>query len=263
MQQIRLALRDIREALSQYRLWLHLGLTDVRQRYRRSVLGPWWISISMFVFVVAMGKVFSRVFGASLADYMPFFTTGFLFWSFISSSINESTDLFKAHSSFIKQIKLPYNLYIFKFLAKNTVVLAHHFVVYFIVIAFFKLNPGWTVLFVIPATLLLILNLYWICLLVALVSARYRDMTPVINSCVQLLFFITPISWMPKLLDESSLVIKYNPFVYFLESVRQPLLGLPISPIVWLINISIACLGLLICLKIFSSTRARIPFWVD
>jgi ABC-type polysaccharide/polyol phosphate export permease len=263
MVQFNLALQDVKKSISQYRIWLGLGLLEVKQRYRRSVLGPWWISISKLIFVAAMGKIFSRIFSQNLAEYVPFFTAGFLLWSFISNTINESTDLFKASSGFIKQVKLPYNLYVLKFLTRNIIFLAHNFVVYFLVLWFFKLNPGWNLLLAIPGLLLLIVNIYWISMLVALISTRFRDMVPIINSFLQIMFFVTPISWMPKLLGENSIVVKLNPFVYFLDIVRQPLLGMSPAPISWIVNICMALVGLWLTLSVFSSARARIPFWVD
>lgn len=263
MQRLNLAIADLRQAGGQYRVWLHLGLADVKQRYRRSVLGPWWISISLLIFIAAMGVIFSRLFGQNLAEYIPFFTVGFLLWSFISNSINESTELFKIHSGFIKQVNLPYNLYALKFFTRNVIVLGHNFAVYFLVIFFFQLNPGWTSLLVIPGLALLFINIYWICLSVAIISTRFRDMVPIINSCMQMLFFITPISWMPKLLGENSIIVKLNPFVYFLEAVRQPLLGISPPLSVWAINACIAVAGLCLSLRLFGSVRTRIAFWVD
>lgn len=263
LKQVSLSLQDFKKALSQYRIWLHLGLLEVKQRYRRSVLGPWWISISMLIFVVVMSIIFSRLFVQNLPQYMTFFTSGFLLWTFISSCINESVDIFRINSGFIKQISLPYNLYVLKFLTKHVSFLAHNFVVYFLVICFFKFNPGWVGLLAIPGILLLIVNMYWISLLVAVVSTRFRDMVPIINSAVQILFFVTPISWMPKLLGETSIIVKLNPVVYLLDVARLPLQGIAPSMNTWTIVIGIACFGLIVSLAVFNSVRSRIPFWVD
>ncbi len=263
MKRLILALEDIATAFRQYRVWLHLGLMEVKQRYRRSVLGPWWISISMLIFIAAMGKIYSRLFSQNLNEYIPFFTAGFLLWSFISTSVMESTDLFRMHSGFIKQVKLPYNIYTLKFLTKNFVVLLHNLVVYLLIVWFFQINPGWNVLLAIPGFLLLAVNMYWICLFTALMSTRFRDMVPIVNSCMQILFFITPVSWMPKLLGENSIVVKLNPFAYFIDIVRQPLLGFAPASEIWVVNIFIAIAGLSIAIGVFSTARTRIPFWVD
>lgn len=260
---VRLGQRDLWQSLRAYRVWLHLGFLEVKQRYQRSVLGPWWISISMFVFISAMGVVFSRLFAQNLADYIPFFSAGFLLWNFISSCINDSTEIFRSNSGFIKQVKLPYNIYFLKFFVKNAIFLAHNFVIYLLVICFFKFNPGWKILLALPGFALLCVNLYWISLLVSMVSTRFRDMVPIVNSCVQIAFFITPISWMPKLLGADSILIKLNPLVYFLDIVRQPLLGSCASLSCWMVNLGIALVGLSLSLSIFSYMKTRIPFWID
>lgn len=263
MKKFKLALQDFLLALRHHRIWFDLARAEVKQRYRRSVLGPWWISISMLIFILAMGAVFSRLFHQGLNEYVPFFTAGFLFWVFISTSIIEATEICRTNESFIKQIRLPFNLYIFKHLTRHTMYLAHNFVVYILVMLYFHENPGWVGLLAIPGFLLLFINMYWICLLVALLSARYRDTIPLIQSCVQIAFFLTPISWMPRLMGPHSIILKINPLVYFLGAIRNPLLGTPPTLHTWLFNIGFACIGLTLTWCVFSFARPRIPFWVD
>ena len=173
-----LAIQDFCKAALQYRVWLHLGWAEVKQRYRRSVIGPWWISLSMLIFIVMMGIVFSRLFHQSLNDYIPFFTAGFLFWSFISASVIESAEVFKSNGGFIKQVKLPFHLYVFKHLVRQVIILGHNVVVYLLVCAFFKFNPGTISLLVIPGFVLFLLNVYWICFMIALILRTFSRHDP-------------------------------------------------------------------------------------
>jgi len=260
---LNLAIQDFKKAALQHRVWLHLGWVEVKQRYRRSVIGPWWISLSMLIFISMMGLVFSRLFHQSLNEYIPFFTAGFLFWTFISTSILEAAEIFRTNSGFIKQINLPFSLYIFKHLVRQIIFLLHNFVVYLLVCVFFQLNPGITVLWAIPGFLLLALNVYWISFLIAMMCTRYRDMAPLISTCVQIAFFVTPISWMPKLLDQNPLILKLNPLVYLLDVVRAPLLGSMPYLSSWLVCTGMAIGGSMICFIVFSIVRPRIAFWVD
>jgi ABC-type polysaccharide/polyol phosphate export permease len=263
MSRLRLAIQDLKKALTIHRVWLHLGWIEVKQRYRRSVLGPWWISMSMLIFISMMGIVFSRLFHQRLDEYIPFFTAGFLFWTFISTSVIEAAEIFKSNSGFIKQINLPSSLYVFKHLVRQIIFLMHNFVVYLLVCLVFKVNPGMKVFLVFPGLLLLILNVYWICFLTALICTRYRDMVPLISSCVQIAFFVTPISWMPKLLESNPIIMKYNPLFYYLDVVRAPLLGMFPSSTSWWVCAGIALAGCAICLTLFARVRSRIAFWVD
>lgn len=257
------AFHDLKNALIQYRVWLHLGCVEVKQRYRRSVLGPWWISLSMLIFIVMMGLVFSRLFHQRLDEYVPFFTAGFLFWTFISGSVIEAAEIFKSNGGFIKQISLPFHLYVFKHLVRHTIFLMHNAVVYLLVCAFFRINPGYISLFVFPGFFLLLLNVYWICFLIAIICARFRDMVPIITSCVQIAFFVTPISWMPRLLDQNPALLKWNPLAYLLDIVRAPLLGEFPSHFSIIVASTMAIAGIAVCLFIFSQIRTRIAYWVD
>ncbi len=260
---LRLALQDLKKGFLQYRVWAHLGWAEVKQRYRRSVIGPWWISLSMLIFIMMMGIVFSRLFHQRLDEYIPFFTAGFLFWTFISSSVVEAAEVFRSNGGYIKQINLPFSLYVFKHLVRQVICLMHNSVIYLLVCVFFKLNPGIFVLLIIPGFLLLALNIYWICFLVGIICVRYRDMVPMITSCVQIAFFVTPISWMPRLLDQNPSILKYNPLNYMLDIVRSPLLGDVPAMMSWVVNINMALIGCVISCIIFSIARSRIAFWVD
>ena len=263
MSQLKFAMQDFVGALAKFRVWKNLGVLEVKQKYQRSVLGPWWVSISMLVFIIVLGTVFSRVFSVNFAEYIPYFSAGYLLWLYISSSINESVDVFRQNSGFIKQIKLPYNIYLLKFFTKNSVIFLHNFLVFLLILCYFQIPVKWATLLALPGFFLVTLNLYWMCLAVALVSTRFRDMVPIINSCVQVVFFITPISWSRQLLGSHSKIIQLNPVAYLIDVVREPLLG-NIPPLnTWLIVTALACIGLVGSLMMFSKVRSRIPFWVD
>jgi len=263
MNALHLAMRDFSGALKKFAVWQNLGVLEVKQRYQRSVLGPWWVSISMLIFIIVLGTVFSRIFSMDYAAYMPYFSAGYLLWLYISSCLNESTDLFRQNSGFIKQINLPFSLYVFKFMTKNILVFLHNFLAFLLVLVYFRVPVGWTIFLAIPGFFLLSVNLYWMSFLTAIISTRFRDMVPIVNSCVQILFFVTPISWDRQLLGAQSKIIKLNPMVYLIDIVRSPLLGKVPALNSYLITAVIACVGLVGSFLIFSKVRTRIPFWVD
>lgn len=260
---LRIAFRDFLAGLKSYRIWWYFAWMEVKQRYRRSIIGPWWISLSMLIFIIAMGMVYSRLFKENLRDYIPFFTAGFLFWTFISASITESTEILKNNRQFIKQINLPYSLYIFKHLTRHLIFLAHNFIVYILVMFYFKKTPDLDTLLVIPGLILLLLNMYWITFLISILSARFRDMIPIVTSCMQIAFFITPITWMPKLLNPHSYIIKLNPLTYLIEIVRTPLLGMAPMLRFWWANSVLVILGFSATFLVVAYCRNKIAFWVD
>ncbi len=259
-----LAFNDFKNGIKNYRIWWAFAWLETKQRYRRSIIGPWWISLSMLIFIVAMGMVYSRLFKESLATYIPFFTAGFLFWTFISNCIIESTEhVFKQNRQFIKQMNLPYSLYVLKHLTRHTIYLTHNLVVYVLVMIYFKIMPNFNMLLVIPGFILLFLNMYWITLFISILSTRFRDTIPLVTSCMQIAFFITPITWMPKLLNPHSYIIKLNPFTYLIQIVRAPLLGEEPMIRFWWANGLFVILGFSLVFIMMSMCRNKIAFWVD
>ena len=91
---IRLALRDVVDGTILWPLWVTLGWNDIRQRYRRSLLGPFWLTASMAIMVVSLGVIYARIFKTDINDFLPFLCVGLLVWGFISSTLNEAGTLF-------------------------------------------------------------------------------------------------------------------------------------------------------------------------
>src|SRR5665647_2124143 len=105
------ALADLAEGMARWRLWFHLGWSDILQRYRRSVLGPFWLTASMAIMVLSLGVLYGELFKVKLSEFIPFICVGLIIWGFISSILIEGGSVFTAHELFIKQIRLPYTVY--------------------------------------------------------------------------------------------------------------------------------------------------------
>lgn len=242
-------------------VWLMLGWLDIKQKYVGSVLGPIWITFSLLIFLVSFSVVYSKIFHQPLQTYVPFLTAGFLVWGYIAAVIIDSADVFYINKPYIYQMKLPLPLYVLKMLWKNIIIFLHNFVVYAIVCIIFRVDVS-KVIYAVPMFALLTLMLYFVSLLLAVIGTRYRDIPPILSSIIQVLFFVTPVTWVPHLVGKSSYLVKYNPFYHMLEIVRQPLLGgLPtLSSIDVVICLLLACA--LLVTAVYSKSRKLIPYWL-
>lgn len=260
--QAALAANDVRRGLALWRLWSKLGWNDILQRYRRSVLGPLWLTMSMATTVVALGIVYAHIFKMPLQDFMPFLCVGMLVWGLLSSFLSEAGTLFVGAESFIKQVRLPYSVYVFRFIWSRVIIFAHNFLIYFGILVYFQLWPGAGVLYAIPALAVLILNGLCASTTLGILSARFRDIPQIIVSLVQILFLVTPIMWKPELLSGREALLTFNPVFHLLELIRAPLLGqLPTTTnvgaaaIITTINFAVAC-------SLFVRFRSRLAYWV-
>ena len=260
--QTELALLDIIQGARARYLWGLLGWQDIRRRYRRSILGPIWLTISMGVFVAALGTLYGALWKVEIVDYVPFLALGFIVWTLISGLITDGCSAFTGAESIIKQTNLPLSVHVYRIVWCNLIVFCHNAVIFVVVAVLFSIWPGWTGLLALPGLVLLCLNGIWVGLLLGIISARFRDVPPIVASVVRILFFVTPIIWMPELMPGRALVLDFNPFFHFVELVRAPLLGRAPGFLSWLAVLGITLGGWLVAFALLRRYRWRIAYWV-
>ncbi len=257
-----IALHDIVRGAYAFRLWGRLGWQDIRKRYRRSKLGPFWITVSMGVLVTAMSTLYGALFEVEIADYVPFLALGFIVWGLISGLITEGCAVFTGAANIIKEARLPLSLYVYRVVWRNLIIFFHNIVIFVVVATLFSIRPGWAGLLALPGLVFLCLNGVWTGLLLGIVSARFRDLPPIVESIMRITFFVTPIIWMPSLLPERAVLLDFNPFFHVLELVRAPLLGQAPRLVSWLTVSGITLGGGLVTFELFRRYRRRIAYWV-
>jgi ABC-type polysaccharide/polyol phosphate export permease len=257
------ALRDIYVAVLRYELWLTLGWRDVLSRYRRSWLGSLWITLSMAIVAGVMGSLYSAIMQRPASEYIPYLTAGFITWNLLSSLIIEGTQSFVSNSAAIKEIPVPNSVYIFRLIWRNILIFGHNIVVYLLLLLLFQISPFPAVLLALPALALILLNGIWIGLLFGLINARFRDFSQFVNNSMRLLFFITPVIWYGELATGlRGAFVHLNPFYYFIEILRAPMLGLFPSIQIWVVAIAITAAGWMVTLPVYARWRRQIAYWV-
>jgi ABC-type polysaccharide/polyol phosphate export permease len=258
------ALLDILAATKRISLVGVLGWQDVRARYRRSALGPFWITLSMGIIIGTIGIVFGQIFKSPMHEFLPFLTIGLILWGFINAVITEGATGFISADHIIKQLPIPMFVHIMRMIWRNLLILLHNLVIFPIVLLVFGKSLGWVALLSIPGLALGILNLSWMALLLAIVCARYRDLPQMVTNVLQVLFYLTPVMWMPKLLppDAALYLLDFNPVYHLIEITRAPLLGVAPSATNWVIAGALAVVGWIVALFVFGRYRRRIAYWL-
>ncbi len=211
-----------------------------------------------------MGIIFGQVFKAPMAELLPFLAAGLVIWSFISSTLTEATEVFVGAQAVIRQLPIPLFVHVVRLLAKNFYIFLHNIVIFFLVLLYFHESLGLVSLLSILGLILLILNLSWLSLLLGIVCSRFRDLTQIVASLLQIFFYLTPIIWLPSLLPEktSMMVLTGNPFFHLIEVVRAPLLNQVPTSLNWAFTIVFAILGWLFTIFIFNRYRSKIAYWL-
>ncbi|GLZ32529.1 sugar ABC transporter permease [Lentzea sp. NBRC 105346] len=283
------AFADVKIAWEHRELWGHLGWQDIKQRYRRSVIGPLWITISMGTTALALGFLYSQLFNEDTATFLPYVTAGFVIWAFILGCVTEGTDVFISNEGLIKHLPAPITVHVLRLVWRQILFFAHNLIVYVVVLAIFftslnhpykmgndpleKPGLGWSILLTIPGFALLALNAIWVSLLFGIISTRFRDIPPVVNSFINLVFFMTPIVWHAGVLNRVTagqgdggnwrvLIAELNPVYHYVEVVRAPMLGHPILWHHWAVVGGLTIFGWFLALVALRNWRARVSYWV-
>lgn len=264
---ITLALKDIWDGIAIYKAWTFLAWQEIKVRYRRSVLGPIWITLSLLITVACLGLVYSSILKINIQDYLPYVACNLVGWSLISLSITEGATAFVSADNFIKQIKLPYFFYIFKTLYRNLIIWLHNVIVIVIVYLYCSKPITWHICELIITIPLLLFVLTLISSLLSILVLRFRDLQQIIQSIIQLLFFVTPIMWKPQsIASHNSWIIDINPFYYMLKLINAPIDGSGIYNTLMSVGgiyfglfvLGIACLSIVF----FIRYRGRIAYWI-
>jgi lipopolysaccharide transport system permease protein len=259
----RMTVRDLRDARRLWRLCWTLAWLDIKLRYRGSVLGPFWLTLSTAVMVGAMGGIYSALFNMNLEAYLPFLALSLVLWNFLAALVGDACQVYTAAEPMIRAVRMPLSLYGARIVVRNVVVLAHNLVVIVAVFAIFGVAPGASALLAIPAFALWLANALALSVLLGALCARFRDIPPIVGSLMQMAFFITPVIWKPEAVGlTQQWMLPFNPCFAILEILRDPLMGYLPDWTAVVGAIGYSALLWAVTWMLFARVRARIAFWV-
>jgi lipopolysaccharide transport system permease protein len=257
-----LAVRDVVDGLRLWRLAVKLAWLDIKRRYRGSVLGPFWLTMSTAVMIGALGVLYAALFHMDVREYLPFLALSQVLWAFLSTLIADACVCFTVSEPLILSIRMPLSVHALRVLIRGLLILAHNVVVIVVVDVLFSLWPGAFMLMAVPGLLLWMVDAFAVALLLGAIGARFRDIPPIVGSVVQIAFFVTPVIWKPQQLGVHAWVLPYNPFFALLEVMRAPLLGYLPSAETWLMAVVYSLLLLGVTWLLLVRARGRVPFWL-
>ncbi|WP_170314039.1 ABC transporter permease [Commensalibacter intestini] len=246
-----------------WRLAFSLGWFDIKLRYKGSVLGPVWITATSAAMIATMGLIYSSLFKMDLHQYLPFVALSTVLWQHgMATTLSDGCQCFLQADDTIHSIKLPFFLQALRTIIRNGIILSFNLVIPAIVFIYYNKNPGWIALETIPGLLLWLIDGLAICLFLGCICARYRDIPQIINSFIQIVFYITPIIWLPSQLKHRIVYLVYNPLYPIIDVVRGPLLGESVGLRIWMYALGYSIILWLFSGYVFIRARGRIAFWI-
>ena len=260
--QLQMALRDLRNSFSRIGLAWSLAGHDVGSRYRGSILGPFWITLSMGLMVLGIGFLYANLFNIALNVFLPYVALGIVFFGVMTGTVNEGCDTFVQAAGMLSQTSLPMFTFVWRTVFRNLINLAHHLVIVVAVLAFYGYWRTANLPLALVGILLMVTNVAWVSLLAGICSARFRDIPQIVASVMQFAIFMTPVFWLPDRFGAHHAVLDFNPFYHLLQAVRAPLMGKPVEPHSYVVLVAMALVGWAFTFAIFARTRRRIVHYL-
>lgn len=258
-----MAKQDFISGLKNIGLWHYLALTDIRRRYKRTVIGPFWTSLSLGIFVLCMGVLLSGLWGTDPKTFLPYFCSGYVCWILMSTIIGEGCQTFIANATFMKQLAIPYFTYTCLITWRNLIVFAHHLVILALVMIYCGKTINTNIVFIIPGLCIFFITSVFLCMLLGMICARFRDVKQIIDSTLQLIMFVTPIMWSPGQLGRKGVILtNINPVYHYLSLIRLPLIGEAPELKSWLICLILTTLLGLFTFVLLSKKYRNIIYWL-
>ena len=256
------ALEDLAGGLARWRLAWALARSDITHRYRGSVLGPFWLTLSTAVMLGALGFLYAKLFRMDVNDYLPWLTVSLIVWNVLNTVVADATTSLTGAEGVIRQMPLPYTVHALRVVMRNLVIAAHNIPLIGVVFLIYGVPLTWTALLAIPGFALMGIGAFAASIFFGMVCARFRDIPPIIGSVMQIAFFVSAIIWKPEMVGHWEPLLPLNPVFAVVEAVRAPIMGSTGGLMVWVAAIAWTGLTVAIAWIFFVRFRGRIAFWV-
>lgn len=257
-------MQDVWLSLRASQFWVYPTWFRFVLKYRRAALGPLWIIVGPAMFVGFLGYMYANVMSVPLSEFVPHLAVGFTVWTLFSGFVIQGTTVYVRHRSEILQGETRLTDVSFADIFSTFLIFLHQIVVVVVVFLYFKrgLPPGAVVAF--AGLVIVCLNGVFLSVILGTLGARFRDLVEFVSSVMRLCFFITPVIWIPVNGTGGVLgkFLIFNPFYHFMEIIRAPLMGNPISSETWTVVLIITVIGFFAASFIYRNVSHRVALWV-
>lgn len=244
------------------RIAFYLALSDVRARYKRSVLGPLWITLGATVGTFGLGLLWSQLFHMQAEEFVPSLTVGLILWLFISGILVDAPTVFVRQASTIRNVRQPLYIYPLQLVIRHLINLAHNLPILLVVWMVYGISFEDTSWMALPAVAVLTLTLFAATVLLGFLGARFRDLEHIVAMVMPILMFLSPVFYRPSYLTLNKAVIWANPISHWIELVRYPLLGEAPSTFLMATNGALLLACSLLAFWLYRKKHRNLVFWL-
>jgi ABC-type polysaccharide/polyol phosphate export permease len=222
---------------------IYLAWADTKARYKKSVLGPFWPTLTNLLGVVGLSLVWGSLMNQDMHTFVPQLAIGLVTWQLISGVLMDGPTCFARQAAMIRNVAVPAWFFASRLLARHLINFLHNAAILIGVMLYYEVPVTIETWLFVPGLLMVALNLYWILHMLGLAGARFRDIEHLVSGIVPMLFFISPVIYRADRLPPGLNLVWLNPFSYMIEAMRAPLLGYSVHPDTWIILLGMLFVG--------------------
>jgi ABC-type polysaccharide/polyol phosphate export permease len=253
---------DFGDTVRRWRTWFLLGNQDIYLRYKRSILGPFWISVSLAAMCGGMALLYSQIFVIPYDEYLPFLASGLLAWMLLSQMMLEASGVLIESEGPLRNVRIAQPILVMRMVYRNFLTFLHNLIVIVGMLLLLGLDVGFVTLWALPGVGLVLALGFFYALALGPLCLRFRDISQIISAIMQIVFFLTPIIWRPSQGRVSPEFVENNPFYHIIELIRAPMLGHAPTEQNWIVGLGI--LGALVVAAVVSLalSRQKVFLWL-
>lgn len=241
---------------------IHLSWTEIRSRYARSVIGPFWLVLTTAISVMGLSYIWSILFNLDREVFIPSLTVGLVIWQFIAACVSEAPTCFTIYGSIMRNYSHPTWVYPMVLVIKNFIIFLHNLVIVVFVLVIYPQDFGWETLIIFPAMLLVIVVLTQITIILSFVGARYKDFGTAVIALMSIAFFLSPVIFKPNQLGTKEYLMWFNPFSYLITIIRDPLTGHASEIFVYFVTLFFIFFASGIVYSLIKRYSFRVLYWI-
>lgn len=198
-----------------------LILRDISVRYKQTLAGFFWLLIQPILTVLIFTFVFGQItkIAVSGVPYPVFVFSGLLFWNLFSRSIITASESIVSNQNLVKKIAFPRIILPLASIGVHIVDFFFSFIIFIFLLIIFRYQPNPVGLLTIPLVLLIsLISAVGLGCFFASINVKYRDVRLLLPFLIQLLFFLTPVIYPLKSIDQKyQLILLLNPLAGIIE----------------------------------------------
>lgn len=256
---------DLKRSLKKFQLINYFSITYLKSQYQRTLIGPWWETISLSIFLFFLSIIWARVMKEDLNTYLPYLVSSLIVWRFIASVVGQGTVVFIKSSELIKSFKINLSTLAAIKVYDKCLIFLHHLPIIIFFNLYFKvdvLNKSFLLLlYTVP---IFLITSYSVCIILAFLNTRFRDLQSFISMTLSVMIFFTPILWKADSIGPKAnfFIVQPNIFYHYLEIIRMPINGQSPQVLSIILTTIFAFTSFVTSQYLIKKYSSRVPLWL-